>query len=147
MQNYIVYSSYLSLKPDSAHEIHDVMCANAVANLDYSTVLIYPDPQANFRDFSQWISPFKARKPQKDFLEFYNAQDKLNVAPLPIPIAIERLAKKWVNTSTIVCKYYFPFYIASSTKTVHTRDWNFVKAAVKQQIPTIYERHYFQDKP
>lgn len=40
---YIFYTRELSLQPDTAHEIHDVLCANAAANLGYSSVLMYPD--------------------------------------------------------------------------------------------------------
>jgi len=31
------------MQPDTAHEIHDVLCASASASLGYSTVLAYPD--------------------------------------------------------------------------------------------------------
>lgn len=40
---YIFFSGYLSFEPDSAHEIHDVLCANAAASLGYDSVLVYLD--------------------------------------------------------------------------------------------------------
>ncbi|MGH8001103.1 MAG: glycosyltransferase, partial [Brasilonema sp.] len=144
---YLVYSSKLSLKPNTAHEIHDVMCANAAANLGYPTVLVYPnDKQISWNPLA-WVNPFQPRQPEDEFVDFYNVQERLKVVPLPIPGLLERIQLKEMNVSTLVCKYYFPVYLRSVTKIVHTRDWNFVKVAVKNGIPTIYERHYYQETP
>ncbi len=147
MKHYIVYSSQISLKPDSAHEIHDVMCANAVANLGYSTVLVYPDSHKNSQKQFAWISPFQPRQPEADFVDFYNVQEKLKVAPLPIPQVINQLNQKWANESTLICRYYFPFHIRPLAQVIHTRSWNFVKTAINNKIATVYERHYFQEQP
>jgi glycosyltransferase involved in cell wall biosynthesis len=146
-KHYIVYSNKLSFKPGTAHEIHDVLCADAAANLGYSSVLVYPDPSQSFVNPLELLTPFRPRKPDSKFVEFYNVQDRLKVAPLPKPWPIDRFGGKWTNSSTVICKYYFPFHILPSTQAIHTRDWNFVKAAVKNKVPTIYERHYFQKTP
>ena len=146
-QYYIVYSSKISLQPNSAHEIHDVQCANAVANLRYPTVLVYPDHRNTSSHPWEWIAPFRPKKADDDFVDFYNTQDRLKVARLPTPWLISRIKQRWANTSTLVSKYYFPVHILPFTKIVHTRDWNFVKVSVKHGVPTIYEKHYYQEKP
>ena len=146
-KHYLFFSNHLSLQPDTAHEIHDVLCANAAANLGYSSVLTYPDQTlGNFNPIT-WMSPFKLQKPDRTFAEFYDTQDSLKIAPLPMPWFSDRHAGKFTNSSTIICKYYFPIHILPKTNLVHTRDWNFAKAAVKHEIPVIYESHYYQEAP
>lgn len=140
---YIFYTGELSLQPDTAHEIHDVLCANAAANLGYASVLVYLD-KSNSLNLNRLISPFYPQKPDTKFIDFYNSQEYLKVAPLPMPWPIDHIKGKLTNSSTIATKYYLPFHILPHTKIVHTRDWNFVKASVKHQIPVIFERHYFQ---
>jgi glycosyltransferase involved in cell wall biosynthesis len=51
-----------------------------------------------------------------------------------------------MHPSTIVSKYYFPFHIRPHVQIVHSRDWNFVKAAIHSSIPAIYEHHHHEDK-
>ncbi len=144
MKYYLVYSQ-LSQKPDSAHEIHDVMCANAVANLGYSGILAYPKKQTN--SFNLWpiFFPFQPQKPEQAFIDFYDVQNKLQVLGLSIPPLIEQGINRF-NVSSLVCKYYLPIHLRNKIQAVHTRDWNFAKAAVKNKIPTIFERHYFAEK-
>lgn len=140
---YVYFSKQLSLQPDTAHEIHDVLCANAVANLGYSSVITYLDRKDSVNPF-RLISPFHPQQPDKKFIDFYEVQVHLKVAPLPMPWFTDKIGGKFTNSSTLVTKYYLPIHILPYTKIVHTRDWNFVKAAIKNKIPTIYERHYFQ---
>ncbi len=140
---YIFFSRELSQQPDTAHEIHDVLCANAAANLGYSSVLAYPDRKGYVNPL-RLISPFHPQQPDNKFVEFYEVQEKLKVAPLPMFWLTDRVGGKWTSSSTLVTKYYLPIHILPYTKIVHTRDWNFVKAAIKNKIPTIYERHHFQ---
>ncbi|KAF3884672.1 MULTISPECIES: glycosyltransferase [Nostocales] len=142
---YIFFSGYLSFEPDSAHEIHDVLCANAAASLGYDSVLVYLDRKNKSFNPAAWIYPFQPKQPDATFVEFYDVGENLKVAPLPIPWFTEQLARRWNNTITLISKYYFPFHILSQTKIVHTRDWNFVRMAVRNKVPTIYERHYFQE--
>jgi glycosyltransferase involved in cell wall biosynthesis len=144
---YIFFSRSISLKPDTAHEIHDVLCANAAANLGYSSVLVFPELNKGNLNILKLFSPFHCQKPDKNFREFYDVQENLEILPLPMPWPIDRVAKKWINTSTVSTKYYLRFHIFPYAKIVHTRDWYFASSAVKNKIPTIYERHYFQDKP
>lgn len=144
---YVFYSNNLSLTPDTAHEIHDVLCANASANAGYSSVLLYPEPQNTSVSFLDLFHPFQPKKPDNKFVEFYDVQENLEIAPLPMPWPINRVGGKYTQPITVVTKFYLPIYISPHTQLVHTRDWNFVKAAIKNQIPTIYERHYFQEKP
>ncbi|HLO84161.1 MAG TPA: glycosyltransferase [Nostocaceae cyanobacterium] len=143
---YIFYTSHLSFKADTAHEIHDVLCADGAANLGYSSVLIYPEQKNPAPSLLSLFSPYQLKDPDAEFREFYDAKSQLKIAPLPIPWPIDRINSKFTNSSTVITKYYFPIHILPHTKIVHTRDWNFAKAAVKNQIPVIYERHYFQDK-
>ncbi|MBD2344414.1 glycosyltransferase [Anabaena subtropica] len=141
---YIFYSRIISQKPDTAHEIHDVLCANAAANLGYSSVLVYPEPRRAAWNTLGLLSPFQPRQPEQNFVEFYDVQDKLKIASLPMPWPIDCVGGKFTASSTVVTRYYLPFHLLPQTKIVHTRDWNFVQAAVNNRIPTIYERHYFQ---
>ncbi len=143
---YIFYTPELSLKPDTAHEIHDVMCANAAANLGYSSVLIYPNRENHAVSPISVFSPYQPQQPHLEFAKFYDVYSNLQIAPLPLPWPIDKISSKFTDSSTLITKYYLPVHIGPYTKIVHTRDWNFVKASVKNKIPTIYERHYFQDK-
>lgn len=146
-QHYLFYSDRLSLKPDTAHEIHDVLCANAAANLGYSTVLAYLKPQWDqFNPFA-WLNPFQPQKPDPTFRDFYNVQPQLQVAPLPLPWFSQAPTSKWTHPSTLACKYYFPWHLYKTTALVHTRNWNFAKAAVKKQVPAIFELHHFRTTP
>lgn len=146
-KHYLFFSNHLSLKPDTAHEIHDVLCANAAANLGYSAVLTYPDQTLGRYNPIAWMAPFKLQKPDRAFAEFYDTQEHLNIAPLPMPWLSDRTSGKLTNSSTIVCKYYLPIHILPTIKLVHTRNWNFAKAAIKNKIPVIYEAHYYQETP
>lgn len=143
---YIFYTAGLSFQPDTAHEIHDVLCANAAANLGYSSVLIYPDQQSHNLTPLSLFSPYHPQTPHPEFIKFYDVDAKLKIAPLPLPWPLDKIRSKFTDSRTVINKYYLPIHILPQTKIVHTRDWNFVEAAVKNKIPTIYERHYFQDK-
>lgn len=134
------------MQPDTAHEIHDVLCASASASLGYSTVLAYPDRSKSVLNPIELIYPFRPKQPDTKFREFYNPHKKLKIAPLPMSWPIDKIPGKFTNSSTIATKYYLPFHILNQTKIIHTRDWNFAKAAVKREIPVIYERHYFQEQ-
>ncbi len=144
--NYIYFSREISLQSDTAHEIHDVLCANAAANIGYSSILVYPDKKQNNFHPLGLLNPFNPQAPDQNFIEFYDVQEKLKVAPLPMPWPIDRIGGKFTNSSTVITKYYLPIHIQHHTKLIHTRDWNFVKASIKNHIPVIYERHYFQEK-
>ncbi|MEC4818721.1 MAG: glycosyltransferase [Scytonema sp. PMC 1069.18] len=144
-KKYVFFTSHLSLKPDTAHEIHDVLCTNAAANLGYDAVLVYPDLENNGFNPVGLIHPFQPKRPNTEFVEFYDVGEKLKIAPLPLPFPIGRFARRWNNPGNVVTKYYFPVQILPQTKLVHTRDWNCVKTAVKNQVPVVYERHYFQE--
>ncbi|MGK7939055.1 MAG: glycosyltransferase [Crocosphaera sp.] len=144
MKHYLVYSQ-LSQQPDSAHEIHDVMCANAVANLGYSGILAYPKKTTNSLNLFPVFFPFQPEKPEQEFIDFYDVQNQLRVLGLSIPSLIEKGINRF-NVSSLVCKYYLPIHLRNKIQAVHTRDWNFAKAAVKNKIPTIFERHYFAEK-
>lgn len=139
---YTFFSRQISLAADSAHEIHDVLCANACANLGYPTVLIYPQMVNNYLGL---FNPWHPQAPNQEFAKFYSTNEGIKVVNLPIPQLFNQSKNRWFNPSTLMCKYYAPFFIFPQTKIVHTRDWNFAKVAVKFNIPVVYERHYFQD--
>ncbi|WP_206603140.1 glycosyltransferase [Leptolyngbya ohadii] len=117
-------------------------CANAAANLGYAAVLTYLKPLTQASD---WVVPFNPQTPEEQLVRFYNLHHRLRVAELPIPRWFKGQTK-WTHPSTIVSKYYFPFYLRSRTQIVHTRDWNFVKAAIQNGIPAIYEHHHHEGK-
>ena len=132
-------------KPE-AHVVQSVNAANAAANLGISTVLAYPyKGLASFNPVNL-AYPFRPKKPPAEFVTYYNFQDKLKVAPLPMPWPIDHIKSKFTDSNTIATKYYFPFHILSRTKLVHAWNWNFVKAAIKNGVPVIYEHHHHEDK-
>ena len=143
-KHYIFFTRNVLPQPNAAHLIHDVNTANAAANLGYPAVLVYLHSHA-FNPLD-WIYPFRPRKPSPKLIQFYSVQEKLRVVTLAMPWPVDVIASKWTNASTLTCKYYFPVHIFSRTKIVHTLDWNLVKAAIKHNIPVIYEREHYQHK-
>jgi glycosyltransferase involved in cell wall biosynthesis len=146
MTKHYIFFTRNELPQPQAHLVQVAHSANAAANLGYPTVLVFIHKGISSLNPVEWISPFRPRQPPENLIQFYNLQDKLKIAPLPIPWPIDRIKGKLTNSSTIVSKYYFPFHILPVTKLVHTRDWNFVKAAIKQGIPAIYEHHHHDSK-
>jgi glycosyltransferase involved in cell wall biosynthesis len=128
-----------------AHLVQIVNCANAAANLGYSAVLVYLQDAERSRNPINWLVPFQPHPPDPDLAQFYNLQNRLQVVALPMPPA-KQWKRKWLHPSTLVSKYYFPIHLRSATRLVHTRDWNFVKAAVKNGVPAIYERDHYEQK-
>ncbi len=108
---------------------------------------MYPDRAFGKFNPIAWAAPFKLQAPDQRFTEFYDTQDHLKLAPLPMPWLSDRSSNKFTNSSTIICKYYLPVHFSPKIKLVHTRNWNFAKAAVKNEIPVIYEAHYYQETP
>jgi glycosyltransferase involved in cell wall biosynthesis len=132
-------------KPE-AHLVQSTNSANAAANLGYSAILVYPCKGLAALNPFGLILPFRPRKTPETLLKYYNLQEKLKVSPLPMPWPIDYFPSKLTNSNTIASKYYFPFHILPKTKLVHSRDWNFIKAAVKNGVPAIYEHHHHEDK-
>ena len=143
-QYYVFFTRNVLPQPNIASLVQVAHSANAAANLGYSTVLTYLGNKT-FNPVN-FLLPFQPRKPEDALTKLYNIQEKLKVAPLPMPWFVDRFGGKWNNPSTIVSKYYLPFHLRKHTKIVHTRDWNFVKAAIKNGIPAIYEQHHHEAK-
>ena len=144
-KHYIFFTRNVLPQPQ-AHLVQVAHTANAAANLGYPAVLVYLQKGLKALNPVDLIHPFRPRQPDANLAKFYNIQDKLKVAPLPLPWPVDQIGGKFTNSSTIVSKYYFPIYIRPHTKIVHTRDWNFVKAAIKNGIPAIYEHHHHEQK-
>jgi len=143
-QYYLFFTRNVLPQPNVASLVQVTHSANAAANLGYSTVLAYLGKSSfNPIDF---LRPFQPQKPENELIKLYNIEKQLKVAPLPMPWLVDRLGGKWNNSSTIVSKYYLPFHLKKHTKIVHSRDWNFVKAAIKNGIPAIYEQHHHEAK-
>ena len=140
-QRYVVYSAKISLAADSAHEIHDVMCANAVANLGEPTVLVYPHQSPGM---FACLRPLQIQEPENNFIQFYNVQEYLKTGVVPLPNKLKYWDQKLKIFSRLIYQYFLPVHVFPVTKLLHTRDWNCVKAAVRHQTPVVYERHYFQ---
>jgi glycosyltransferase involved in cell wall biosynthesis len=134
------------LPQPGAHLVQIVHLANAAANLGYGTVLVDIDRGSTALNPFNLVAPFRPHAPGAALTKYYNLQDKLQVASLPMPYPIDRVGSKWTNSSTIACKYYLPVHLRPRTRLVHSRDWNFVKAAVKQGIAAIYERDHYENK-
>ncbi|MGB6301068.1 MAG: glycosyltransferase [Rivularia sp. (in: cyanobacteria)] len=145
-KNYIYFIKEELPQPE-AHLIQSTNAANAVANLGYSTVLVYPQKGNKALNPINLIRPFQPRKIPEKLVRYYNLQEKLKVSPLPMPFPIDYIKTKFTNSNTIASKYYFRFHILPTTQIVHSRDWNFVEAAVKNGVPAIYEHHHHEDKP
>ncbi|WP_017654607.1 glycosyltransferase family 4 protein [Fortiea contorta] len=143
--NYIFYIQSDLPKPE-AHLVQSTNAANGAANLGYSTVLVYPCKGVKAINLIQLIHPFKPITPPEKLIKYYNLHHQLKVAPLPMPWPIDNFPSKLTNSNTIASKYYFPFYIFPNTKLLHTRNWNLIKAAIKNGIPSIYEHHHHEDK-
>jgi glycosyltransferase involved in cell wall biosynthesis len=143
--NYIFFIKEELPKPE-AHLVQSTNAANGAANLGYSTVLVYPQKGAASLNPIKLLRPFQPQKVPESLIKYYNLQDKLKVSPLPMPWPIDTIKTKLTNSNTIATKYYFPFHILPQTKLVHSRNWNFVKAAIKNGVPAIYEHHHHEDK-
>ncbi|MDF5720715.1 MAG: glycosyltransferase [Rhizonema sp. PD37] len=144
-QNYIFFLAEEIPKPE-AHLVQSANAANAAANLGYSTVLVYPYQGLAAFNPVHLIRPFQPRKVPTTLVKYYSLQDKLKIAPLPMPWPIDSIKSKFTDSNTITTKYYFPFHILSTTKIIHAWNWNFVKAAIQNGIPAIYEHHHHEDK-
>ena len=144
MSKHYVFFTRSTLPQPEAHIVHDVNTANAVANLGYSAILVYLNQTNKSSNPLDWFYPFRPQQPSAELVKYYNIQEKLKVLPLAMPFPISDRGGKWNNTSTVVCKYYFPIHIFPKTKILHTLDWNLVKVAVKYGIPVIYEREHYQ---
>lgn len=145
MPHYLFFTRSTLPKPNAAYLVHDVQTANAVANLGYSTVLVYlQDPQRS-RNVVDWVRPFRPQVPPTDLVQFYGLQEHLLVCPLAMPRPIHERRHKLLHPSTWVCKYYFPLHLARHTGVLHTLDWNLVKTAIALKIPVIYEREHYPD--
>lgn len=139
-----VFFTRNSLPQPRADLVQVVSCANAAANLGYPTVLTYlaqPGASAN-----SLLKPFRPQNPEPALKSFYNIQPRLQVAALPVPRLFARASCKWTHPSTLISKYYFPFHLRQQTQIVHSRDWNFVKAAVRSGVAAIYEHHHHEQK-
>lgn len=143
MKHYIFFTRNTLPQP-RADLVQVVNCANAAANLGYSTVLTYLGQQSNWLSLNTYLAPFRPQVPDIKLAQFYNIQERLRVVALPFPWSLKR--EQLTDPSTIVCKYYFPIHLRSRSQIVHTRDWNFVKAAIKNGIPAIYEHHHHEEK-
>ncbi|MEG4147363.1 glycosyltransferase family 4 protein [Microcoleus sp. Pol12B5] len=143
---YVFFTRNILPQPNVASLVQVAHSANAAANLGYPAVLVYLRKGWSALNPVDLLFPFQPRKPDDKLAQIYNLQEKLKVADLPMPWPIDLWDSKWTSSSTIISKYYLPIHLLKSTKIVHTRDWNFVKAAVKNGIPAIYEQHHHENK-
>lgn len=146
-QFYIFFTRNVLPQRNVASLVQVAHSANAAANLGFSTVLVYLRKGWKAFDPATFFHPFRPRKPDAELAHLYNLQEQLKVVDLPMPWPVDQINSKWTSASTLLSKYYLPFHLRSQTRIVHTRDWNFVKAAIKQGIPAIYEQHHHEDKP
>lgn len=145
-RRYLFYVKEELPKPE-AHLIQVVQCANGAANNGLSTWLAYPEwGNGAVAKPWRWIMP-RPRAVSPSFAEFYNVQSQLQLLPLAQPWPVDRIPHKLTSSSTMVCKYYWPLFLKRCTSLVHTRDWNFVKAAIISGTPVVYECHHFLDRP
>jgi len=146
MKKYYVFFVRDVLPKPAAYVVQIVNLANAAANLGYSTVLISLKKGLRAVNPIEWFSPFHPQFPDDRLAQFYNLQSNLEVIELPMPYPIDAVPSKWTSSSSIACKYYFPWHILPHTQLVHSRDWNFVQTAIQNGIPAIYERDHCEKK-
>lgn len=144
-KNYIFFIREELPKPE-AHLVQSTNAANAAANIGYSTVLVYPNKGQSALNPINLIHPFNPQPTPESLIKYYNLHEKLKVATLPMPFPIDYIKNKFTSSNTIVCKYYFPFHIRRTTKLVHSRDWNFIKAAIQNGVAAVYEHHHHENK-
>jgi glycosyltransferase involved in cell wall biosynthesis len=143
--NQYLFFTRNQLPQPAAHLVQVAHSANAAANLGYDTVLAhYQWPDQVQGPGLVW--PYQPQPVSEDLRHFYGLQDRLKIAPLAIPDPFWRETNRWANTSTLINKYYLPIHIRSKVRLVHSRDWNFIEAAVKLKIPAIYEHHHHEEK-
>jgi glycosyltransferase involved in cell wall biosynthesis len=145
-QKHYIFFLLDDLPKPEAHIVQFTNAANAAANLGYPAVLVYPCKKLAQLNIVNFICPFHPQRVPETLSKYYNLDEKLKVAPLAMPWPVDRFLTKFTNSNTIATKYYFPFYILPHTKLVHSRNWNFVKAAIKNNVPAIYEHHHHEDK-
>jgi len=144
MTKHYVFFTRNSLPQPRADLVQVANCANAAANLGYSTVLTYlAQPSGALGNL---LSPFHPQPPPLALKEFYNIQTRLQVAALPMPWLFAKSGSKWTHPSTLISKYYVPLHLRQRMQLVHSRDWNFVKAAVQSGVAAIYEHHHHEQK-
>ncbi|MBP0019713.1 MAG: glycosyltransferase [Cyanobacteria bacterium SBLK] len=146
MSKYYIFFVGETLPTPAAHLVQITNCANAAANLGYPALLVYLQKDWQVLNPFPHLFSFRAKRIDETLKQFYNLQDKLQVLPLPIPPFSNRVGGKFANSNTIACKYYFPFQLRHQAGLVHSRDWNFIKAAVSHGIPAIYEKHHLEQK-
>ena len=143
---YVFFTRNILPQQNVASLVQVAHSANAAANLGYPAVLVYLRKGWSALNPVDLLFPFQPRKPDDKLAKIYNIQENLKVADLPVPWPIDLWDNKWTSASTIVSKYYLPIHLLKSTQIVHSRDWNFVKAAIKNGIPAIYEQHHHENK-
>lgn len=146
VKKYYVFFVRDVLPKPAAYVVQIVNLANAAANLGYSTVLVSLKKGLKAINPIDWFSPFHPQSPSDRLSQFYNLQSHLKVVELPMPFPIDAVQSKWTSSSSIACKYYFPWHILPQTQLVHSRDWNFVQTAIQHGIPAIYERDHCETK-
>lgn len=146
VKKYYVFFVRDVLPKPAAYIVQIVNLANAAANLGYSTVLVFLKKGLKAVNPIEWVSPFHPQLPSDRLAQFYNLQSNLEVIKLPMPYPIDTVQSKWTSSSSIACKYYFPWHILPHTQFVHSRDWNFVQTAIQYGIPAIYERDHCEEK-
>lgn len=144
---YYVFFVREALPKPAAHLIQVVQCANAAANLGYPAVLSYLQPGPQAANPLRWLKPLPPRPVSAELADFYSTEAQLQLLPLAMPWPIDRVPTKLTNSSTVACKYYWPVHLRSRTRLVHSRDWNFIKAAVKSGVPAVYECHHCLPHP
>lgn len=143
---YVFFTRNVLPQPNIASLVQVAHSANAAANLGYPTVLVHIQKGGASLNPIHFLSPFHPKAPKTQLANLYNLQDKLKVVALPMPWPIDAWDSKWVSASSLISKYYLPIHFQKITKLVHSRDWNFVKAAIQRGIPAIYEQHHHDDK-
>jgi len=141
-QNYTFFVSQ-EVPKQTASMVQSANAANGAANLGYPTVLVYPTQKLSAVNL---LRPYQPQKAPENIVKYYNLQENLKVASLPMPWPIDRVKSKFTNSNTMATKYYFPFHIKATTKLVHAWHWNYIKTAIKHGIPVIYEHHHHEDK-
>lgn len=131
------------LPQPKAYLVQMVHLANAAANLGYRAVLAYP--RRSWRIW-RWFGFGAPRAVSAELRRYYQLQDRLQILPVDLPPWSDRWGGKWFSASTLLCKFHLPVHWRRRVGLVHSRDWNFVQAALQQGIAAIYERDHCETK-
>lgn len=133
-------------KKNAASSIQFVNCCNAAHNIGYPAVLVYLDRSLRAYNPMRWAAPYKPVWAEKPLERFYGCNKELKAVLLSVPWPIDHVARNLISSAGLLKNYLLPKHVFPNTKLFYSRDWNFVKLAVRAGTPSIFESHFPVEK-